>query len=654
MEAVAALQQMGKILGKTDWDFSVDPCSGKSGWTNLRPVKGFENEVGCDCNDTVCHVTRMDLTRNYLSGPIPPEWGSLRLVNLEISFENLTPRKKKLICITQHYTYINNPPHFVFLDHYRSLMSNRLSGPIPEEIGNMISLKNITIENNQFSGELPPHIGNLTNLITNVPGICSEHRVISSNNFTGPLPATLARLTNMTDLILRNSNISGEIPDYIGDMGNLEIMFLTSNQLSGPFPEWIFKTPFKTNLVESYSPATENSLFNILHPFDVLIADSSFHIDCGSKSPTSFEGTTFEKDGVVGAATFFASESEAWAMSSTGVYLDNADVDDDYTATNSSILSIPDAEIYTTARHSPISIKYYGLCLWDGPYTVTLYFAEIMFTDDKNFSSLGKRVFDVYIQDKLVLKDFNIEDAANGSGKAVTRKFSANVTSGVLRIHFFWAGKGTTVVPLRGDYGPLVSAISVDAGRYRSSTFTLPQIQAATRNFHPSNKIGKGGFGPVYKGQLPDGTIVAIKQLASISRQGNREFITEMGMISALQHPNLVKLHGCCIEGNELLLVYEYMENNSLAHALGYMAPEYALHGELTCKADVYSFGVVALEIVSGKSNKRKHSEECMYLLQLVRYFTLLNYPIALTVPSLSIMTLIECAKQSKNRGEKG
>ncbi|CAN6444260.1 unnamed protein product [Victoria cruziana] len=86
-----------------------------------------------------------------------------------------------------------------------------------------------------------------------------------------------------------------------------------------------------------------------------------------------------------------------------------------------------------------------------------------MFTDDKNFSSLGKRIFDVYIQDKLVLKDFNIQDAANGSGKAVTRKFSANVTNGVLRIHFCWTGKGTTVVPLRGEYGPLVSAISVDA-----------------------------------------------------------------------------------------------------------------------------------------------------------------------------------------------
>ena len=67
---------------------------------------------------------------------------------------------------------------------------------------------------------------------------------------------------------------------------------------------------------------------------------------------------------------------------------------------------------------------------------------------------------------------------------------------------------------------------------------------------------------------LPDGSVIAVKQLSSKSKQGNREFINEIGMISALQHPNLVKLFGCCIEENQLLLVYEYMENNSLARAL--------------------------------------------------------------------------------------
>ncbi|XP_062096252.1 probable LRR receptor-like serine/threonine-protein kinase At1g53440 [Humulus lupulus] len=98
--------------------------------------------------------------------------------------------------------------------------------------------------------------------------------------------------------------------------------------------------------------------------------------------------------------------------------------------------------------------------------------------------------------------------------------------------------------------------------------FTFKQIKVATNNFDAINKIGEGGFGSVYKGVLLDGTTIAVKQLSSKSKQGNCEFINEIGMISALQHPNLVKLHGCCIEGKKLLLVYEYMENNSLANSL--------------------------------------------------------------------------------------
>ncbi|XP_020597763.1 receptor-like protein kinase BRI1-like 3 [Phalaenopsis equestris] len=104
--------------------------------------------------------------------------------------------------------------------------------------------------------------------------------------------------------------------------------------------------------------------------------------------------------------------------------------------------------------------------------------------------------------------------------------------------------------------------------KLQTGSFSLSQIKDATNNFSASNKIGEGGFGSVYRGLLSDGTVIAVKQLSSKSTQGNREFLNEMGLITALQHPNLVRLYGCCVEGNQLLLVYEYLENNSLANAL--------------------------------------------------------------------------------------
>ncbi|KAJ1268733.1 hypothetical protein BS78_07G157800 [Paspalum vaginatum] len=94
--------------------------------------------------------------------------------------------------------------------------------------------------------------------------------------------------------------------------------------------------------------------------------------------------------------------------------------------------------------------------------------------------------------------------------------------------------------------------------------FDFPQVLEATNNFSVENKLGQGGFGPVYKGCLPDGSEIAVKRLASHSGQGFIEFRNEVQTIAKLQHRNLVRLLGCCSQGEEKMLVYEYLQNKSL------------------------------------------------------------------------------------------
>ncbi|XP_015384820.1 G-type lectin S-receptor-like serine/threonine-protein kinase At4g27290 isoform X1 [Citrus sinensis] len=94
--------------------------------------------------------------------------------------------------------------------------------------------------------------------------------------------------------------------------------------------------------------------------------------------------------------------------------------------------------------------------------------------------------------------------------------------------------------------------------------FELATIANATDNFSINNKLGEGGFGPVYKGTLPDGHEIAVKRLSKISEQGLKELKNEVILFSKLQHRNLVKLLGCCIQGEEKLLIYEFMPNRSL------------------------------------------------------------------------------------------
>ncbi|XP_031263674.1 probable LRR receptor-like serine/threonine-protein kinase At1g29720 [Pistacia vera] len=329
----------------------------------------------------------------------------------------------------------------------------------------------------------------------------------------------------------------------------------------------------------------------------------------------------YEGDGAKYGATLNFDHGTKWGFISAGNFLDYAGRDDKsyvLSSKNQSLMRFPN--LYSTARATPLFLTYYTYCLKNGNYTVNLHFAEILFRDEEPYNRVGRRIFDIYIQGQLKWKDFNIKEIANGTGKEIIRSFNTTVTDNILEIHLYWAGKGTTCIPVRGTYGPLISAISVCPGfkfncdepksilpivvgvvtsvlflilcvvgvlcwrRYRehkntrerdlkgldlqTGTFTYRQLKAATNNFDSANKIGEGGFGSVYKGQLSDGTFIAVKQLSSKSRQGNREFVNEIGMISGLQHPNLVKLFGCCVEGNHLLLVYEYMENNCLAHAL--------------------------------------------------------------------------------------
>ncbi|KAL2496275.1 G-type lectin S-receptor-like serine/threonine-protein kinase [Forsythia ovata] len=94
--------------------------------------------------------------------------------------------------------------------------------------------------------------------------------------------------------------------------------------------------------------------------------------------------------------------------------------------------------------------------------------------------------------------------------------------------------------------------------------FDLATLSAATVNFSSENMIGEGGFGPVYLGNLSDGQGIAIKRLSKTSRQGLEEFKNEVSLIAKLQHRNLVRLLGCCTEGEERMLIYEYMQNKSL------------------------------------------------------------------------------------------
>ncbi|XP_062232772.1 probable serine/threonine-protein kinase PBL26 isoform X2 [Phragmites australis] len=141
------------------------------------------------------------------------------------------------------------------------------------------------------------------------------------------------------------------------------------------------------------------------------------------------------------------------------------------------------------------------------------------------------------------------------------RLSSCSSTRNHLRIH--------QPQPGEGDASTAAAACSnVNSSSSRVRAFTYGELAAATGNFRAESLLGEGGFGRVYRGRLESGQVVAVKQLDRDGAQGNREFVVEVLMLSLLHHPNLVNLVGYCADGEQRLLVYEYMALGSLADHL--------------------------------------------------------------------------------------
>ncbi|XP_028059300.1 cysteine-rich receptor-like protein kinase 10 isoform X3 [Camellia sinensis] len=154
---------------------------------------------------------------------------------------------------------------------------------------------------------------------------------------------------------------------------------------------------------------------------------------------------------------------------------------------------------------------------------------------------------------------------SSGKKRNTSILFITTITmSAILVILVIFIGIYLIMRKIRTSRGAIKNPDSTPSAE--SLQFDLGTIRDATDNFSAANKLGEGGFGPVYKGVLLNGLEIAVKKLSRNSRQGQEEFKNEVLLLARLRHKNLVRLLGFCLEGKELLLIYEFMPNKSLDH----------------------------------------------------------------------------------------
>ncbi|GJZ86424.1 probable LRR receptor-like serine/threonine-protein kinase [Tanacetum coccineum] len=671
------------------WNISGELCSGAAVDSTDFDSGAYNPAIKCECNfpNSTCHITRLKVYAMEAVGPIPEGlWTLTYLTNLNVAQNYLTgplsPSVGNLIRMQWMTIGINAlsgeiPPELGRLTDLRSLAlgTNNFNGSLPSELGNLRRLEQLYIDSAGVSGEIPPTFANLSSLVTvwasdnnftgRIPDFIGnwtqlQSLLLRNNRITGSIPSDIGEYQNLTRLDLSFNNLSGPIPPALFNLSRLEFLFLGNNslngtlpdvksmslsnidlsynELSGTLPSWVNASNIQLNLVVNNFTLEGSENSGIPTGLNCLQRDfpcdrgsprySSFGINCGGPRITSSSQLVHEQDNeALGPATYYLNPERRWGVSNVGLRDNPA-----YTAsTQRQFTNTLDSELFQTARISAGSLRYYGLGLENGNYTVNLQFAELQIQDGRIWESLGRRVFDIYMQGNLVFPDFDIKRAAGGASfSPVSRTETVQVLNNYLEVHLFWSGKGTCCVPDQGTFGPLISAISAtpnftptvsnnppstkkknNAGLIagilvpiavvsflallalyiirqrrkkqdsfddyeetflgidaRPNTFSYAELRTATDDFSTANKLGEGGFGPVYKGTLDDGRVIAVKQLSIASHQGKSQFMAEIATISAVQHRNLVKLYGCCIDGEKRLLVYEHLENKSLDQAL--------------------------------------------------------------------------------------
>ncbi|PPD85727.1 hypothetical protein GOBAR_DD17332 [Gossypium barbadense] len=391
-----------------------------------------------------------------------------------------------------------------------------LGGQLGDNLGMFASIKAIDLSNNQIGGNIP----------SNLP-VTMQNFFLSANQFSGSIPDSLSSLTMLTDMSLNNNNLSGEIPDAFQSLSGLINLDLSNNKLSGSLP------PSMENLSSLTTLNIENNLFNGPIP-EKMLSIPSFKND-----GNPFNSTVAPLPGPTSPLAPPHAPPHFVVPASGQTPGKHADGPSASEGSNSS----QKKNFLTTKRVVWISIA--SVLLF-----IILALALLLFMP--KCSRGREEAGGIFKRHQVGTYRGNRENLVGDAPLTTT----ASQTE-----------KGPKDAAMRPVGGP--SAKTPKPSTFARS-FTIAALQQYTNSFSQENLLGGGMLGSVYRAELPDGKLLAVKKLEKrvASQQKDDEFIELVENIDCIQHVNVVRLMGYCAEHGQKLLIYEYCSNGSLQDAL--------------------------------------------------------------------------------------
>lgn len=515
-----------------------------------------------------------------------------------------------------------------------SCSSCNIVGPIPDFFGKFPSLGLLRLSSNKLSGEIPSSFGGSTLQVLTLNdqeggGITGPIDVIGSmvgltevwlhgNQFTGPIPDSIGSLTSLRELRLSRNRLVGLIPPSLADL-NLELLELDNNMFMGPIPEFkSAKVSYDSNSFCQSSPGVQcapevSALLAFLHDVNYPERLASgwtgnnpcvgpwWGISCNSKGQVSI--INLQNLGLIGTLT----PSLVGLPSLIEIHLEGNNLYGVVPANLTLLNSLRLLNLSGNNLGPPLPKFRDGVqVVMDGnPKLDPSSRPRPPSPNDESPESLSNSTPSSR-KGSSSSPTVDVNDEPNSQNSATTivvviLALVSTLVAVLLTIYCLRKRKemrkaraGIVVHPKdSSDASNLVKIAIVDTSHPEAQNgtgaetrtndtwdnanlmetnlaFPLQILRKVTNNFAKENELGHGGFGVVYKGELEDGTKLAVKRMEAgpVGNKALSEFRTEISVLSEVRHRNLVSLLGYSVEGNEKLLVYEYMPQGALSRHL--------------------------------------------------------------------------------------